>query len=256
MKILIADDHPLICEAMKRVVAELSRDATVLEAASLAAACGELAAHPDVSVVVLEIALDRGAGLAALDAVGAAAPDTPIVVLSARDDPATARAALECGARGFISKRSPRRVVVEALRLVLFGGTYVPPEALRGGAARDTSPVPCADAPAPNAGGDPLEALGLTPRQRDVLALLVQGCSGKQICRALDVAESTVKAHTGAILRALNAANRTQAICALARRGVDVAALRLPASVAEGTNAARTALRPAFRRAFADGSLF
>jgi DNA-binding NarL/FixJ family response regulator len=227
MKVLIADDHPLMCEALKRLVAELSQDARVVEAASLDKARDALAANADVKLVVLEVALDGAPGLSALDGMQSVVGAVPIVVLSARDDPTTARAVLEAGARGFISKRSPRRVVLEALRLVLFGGTYVPPEALHdettAAVARDAAgrAVP---ARAPR-GDDPLVTLGLTPRQLDVLALLVQGNSTKQICRALNLAEGTIKVHTAAILRALNAASRTQAICALTRLGISLSAL-------------------------------
>ncbi len=131
MTILIADDHPLMCEALKKLVAELSADLAVLDAGSLEKARAALAASGKVKLVVLELALDGAPALSALEAMQSAAGDTPIVVLTARDDPATARAVLESGARGFLSKRSPRRVVLEALRLVLFGGTYVPPEALQ-----------------------------------------------------------------------------------------------------------------------------
>lgn len=227
MKVLIADDHPLMCEALKRIVAELSRDASVLDAATLEKASAALAANADVQLVVLEVAIDGAPALSALESLSAAAGEIPIVVLTARDDPATARAVLEAGARGFISKRSPRRVVLEALRLVLFGGTYVPPEALHDAgpvAPPHTTSERTLPARGPR-GDDPLGALGLTPRQLDVLALLVQGNSTKQMCRALNLAEGTIKVHTAAILRALNAASRTQAICALTRLGVSLASL-------------------------------
>jgi DNA-binding NarL/FixJ family response regulator len=226
MTILIADDHPLMCEALKKLVAELSPDLAVLDAGSLEKARAVIAAIGQVKLVVLELALEGAPALSALEAMQSAAGDAPIVVLTARDDPATARAVLESGARGFLSKRSPRRVVLEALRLVLFGGTYVPPEALQ-----DAAPALARDAQAravperARRGDDPLSALGLTPRQIDVLALLVQGNSTKEICRALNLAEGTIKVHTTAILRALNAASRTQAICALTRLGISLSSL-------------------------------
>lgn len=257
MKVLIADDHPLMCEALKRIVAELSRDASVLDAATLEKAGAALGANADVQLVVLEIAIDGAPALSALESLTAAAGEIPIVVLTARDDPATARAVLEAGARGFISKRSPRRVVLEALRLVLFGGTYVPPEALQ-----DAGPVapprpgsePTLPARAPR-GDDPLGALGLTPRQLDVLALLVQGNSTKEICRALNLAEGTIKVHTGAILRALNAASRTQAICALTRLGVSLTSLMSlqPARAPAERCGVRSSDAPAARREVRSG---
>lgn len=232
-KILTVDAHPITREALARVVAEMmarealarsivmdgNPSAEVLEADSLAAAEERLAAHPDVTLAVLDVALPDASGTEAIERVLAKRPDLPILVLSGRDDPATARAALDAGARGFLSKRSPTRVLIEALRLVLVGGTYVPPQALR--AVPSSKPTSSGGAP-PSDGPafTPLKSLGLTPRQVDVLALLVQGKPNKLICRTLNLAEGTVKTHTAAIYRALGVMNRTQAVYAVNRLGV------------------------------------
>jgi DNA-binding NarL/FixJ family response regulator len=216
-KILTVDDHPLTREALARLIAELGPGTEILEADSVAAAQDRLAGNTDVSLVILDIALPDAAGIDGLGRLLRTRPNVPVLVLSAQDDPATARAVLDAGARGFISKRSPTRLLTEALRLVLVGGTYVPPQALRAVAM-----------PRPNRGGDtldrptftPVKALGLTPRQVDVLALLVQGKPNKLICRTLNLAEGTVKTHTAAIYRALGVVNRTQAVYAVNRLGV------------------------------------
>ena len=218
-KILAVDDHPLTREALARLVAELGPGTEVLEADSIAAAQDRLAMHPDVTLVVLDVALPDSNGIAGLERLLTTRPSVPVLVLSAQDDPATARAVLDAGARGFISKRSPTRVLTEALRLVLVGGTYVPPQALRAIAtprADQGGGSPAPDAPA----FTPLKSLGLTPRQVDVLALLVQGKPNKLICRTLNLAEGTVKTHTAAIYRALGVMNRTQAVYAVNRLGV------------------------------------
>jgi DNA-binding NarL/FixJ family response regulator len=218
-KILAVDDHPLTREALARLVADLGPGTEVLEADSIAAAQDRLAVHPDVTLVVLDVALPDAAGIEGLERLLRTRPSVPVLVLSAQDDPATARAVLDAGARGFISKRSPTRVLTEALRLVLVGGTYVPPQALRAIAT-----------PKPGQGGSPatpdapksapLKSLGLTPRQVDVLVLLLQGKPNKLICRTLNLAEGTVKTHTAAIYRALGVMNRTQAVYAVNRLGV------------------------------------
>jgi DNA-binding NarL/FixJ family response regulator len=232
IKILTVDVHPLMREALARVITEMmARDALarimmeagpraeVLEADSLATAQERLAVHTDMTLVVLEIALPDASGTEAIERVRTLRPGVPILVLSAQDDPATARAALDAGARGFISKRSPTLVLTEALRLVLAGGTYVPPQALR--AIAPGKPDQGAGLAAPDAPRfTPLKSLGLTPRQVDVLALLVQGKSNKLICRTLNLAEGTVKTHTAAIYRALGAMNRTQAVYAVNRLGL------------------------------------
>jgi DNA-binding NarL/FixJ family response regulator len=218
-KILAVDDHPLTREALARLVADLGHGTEVLEADSIAAAQDRLATHADLSLVVLDIALSDAAGTDGLERLLKTRPNVPVLVLSAQDDPATARAVLDAGARGFISKRSPTRVLAEALRLVLVGGTYVPPQALQAVAASRPNP---AGTPAPSDAPKftPLKALGLTPRQVDVLALLVQGKPNKLICRTLNLAEGTVKTHTAAIYRALGVVNRTQAVYAVNRLGV------------------------------------
>lgn len=218
-KILAVDDHPLTREALARLVADLGPGTEVLEADSIAAAQDRLAVHPDVTLVVLDIALPDGAGMEGLERLLKTRPNTPVLVLSAQDDPATARAVLDAGARGFISKRSPTRVLTEALRLVLVGGTYVPPQALR--AITAPKPPQGGTPPAPaSPTSTPIKSLGLTPRQVDVLTLLVQGKPNKLICRTLNLAEGTVKTHTAAIYRALGVMNRTQAVYAVNRIGI------------------------------------
>jgi DNA-binding NarL/FixJ family response regulator len=218
IKILAVDDHPLTREALARLAGDLGSDVEVIEADSIAAAQDGLAVHHDVNLVVLDVALPDARGIAGLERLLQTRPTAPVLVFSSQDDPETARAALEAGARGFISKRSPTRVLTEALRLVLVGGTYVPPQALRAIAPRkpDAQGAGTSDAPT----FTPLKSLGLTPRQIDVLALLVQGKPNKLICRTLNLAEGTVKTHTAAIYRALGVMNRTQAVYAVNRLGV------------------------------------
>jgi DNA-binding NarL/FixJ family response regulator len=207
-------------EALARIMMDGGSTTEVLEADSLAAAQERLAVHADVTLVVLDVALPDASGTQAIQRVLGMRPDLPILVLSGQDDTATARAALDAGARGFISKRAPTRVLTEALGLVMVGGTYVPPEALRAPAiAPESAPGPRSTNRDPPT-SDPLKSLGLTPRQLDVLALLVQGQPNKLICRTLNLAEGTVKTHTAAIYRALGVMNRTQAVYAVNRLGI------------------------------------
>ena len=141
-------------------------------------------------------------------------PATSIVMLSAFNDRDNVVRALDNGAAGFIPKTDSRDVLLGALRLVLAGGTYIPPEALI------REPAGTAVVGSPPAGKRPSPAeLGLTERQVDVLALMMQGKSNKLICRALDLAEPTVKNHVSAILKALDVTNRTEAVLAVAALG-------------------------------------
>jgi DNA-binding NarL/FixJ family response regulator len=124
---------------------------------------------------------------------------------------------------GFIPKSSPNEVMLSALRLVLSGGKYLPPQVL----ATTGSPSAAVGA---GRGAGLLEGkvvrsaadLGLTERQLQVLALLMQGMSNKLICRELGVAERTVKIHVSAVLKALNVTSRTQAVIAVERLGLKV----------------------------------
>jgi DNA-binding NarL/FixJ family response regulator len=144
-------------------------------------------------------------------------PEVPVVVLSSADDRPTVLAAIAAGAAGFIPKSSPNEVLLNALRLVLAGGKYLPPEALAPAAGPGARPARAAESVRS------LETLGLTDRQAQVLKLLAAGKSNKLICRELDLAERTVKAHISAVFRALGVTTRTQAALAAAKLGLGAA---------------------------------
>ena len=107
--------------------------------------------------------------------------------------------------------------MLAALRVVLDGGVYLPPATLLAGAGLDGDP---AAASAPSVLPDPGGLAGLTPRQCDVLRLLIEGKTNKLICRELELSESTVKTHLASIFRRLGASSRTQAVVAAARLGL------------------------------------
>lgn len=222
VKILVVDDHPLILEALKQVLRDLDPDIEVLEARDPRQALDLAARHTDLSLVLLDLTLPEKSGLELLQDLRRASPEVPVVVLSATEDRETVMRAINDGAMGFIPKTSKTEVLVAALRLVFSGGVYLPSAAFSAtsGAASDPrAPVAAARAP---------RDIGLTERQSQVLALLVQGKSNKLICRALDLAEGTVKIHVTAILRALNVSNRTEALVAVSRLGLRLDSL-LPA---------------------------
>jgi DNA-binding NarL/FixJ family response regulator len=151
-----------------------------------------------------------------LDELGARHPQVPVVVLSAYHDRDRVMKALDLGALGFIPKTERREVMLSALNLVFAGGMYVPPDVL--GRARPPAPPGQAAPARPPVHGP---ALGLTQRQLDVLGLMMLGKSNKVICRSLHLAEPTVKAHVSAILKALKATNRTEAVIAARTMGYD-----------------------------------
>jgi DNA-binding NarL/FixJ family response regulator len=205
VKILIVDDHPLILQALQQVLPQLDRRLDVYGAADRAETLTLLARHPDCALVLLDLTLPGAHGLDLLAELRRDRPLLPIVVLSATHDRATVGAAIAAGARGFIAKTASPAALLDAIETVLSGGRHV---------TTDLRPAPRA------VRGVPIDALGLTQRQTDVLHLLVQGKPNKLICRDLQLSEGTVKVHVSAILKALNVHSRSQAIVELARRGI------------------------------------
>jgi len=217
MKVLVVDDHALIREALRGVVKELKHDAAIIEASDGRQAMRLVAEHPDVGLILLDLNLPDRNGLDVLAELRERHPAISAVVLSASDDRDTVARALDLGALGFIPKSSTREVMLSALRLVFSGGIYIPREIL---VRRETalSPPPSGASKAAPRPSSPRE-LGLTDRQVDVLALMMQGKSNKAICRTLDLAEPTVKNHVTAILKALKVTNRTEAVIAVGALG-------------------------------------
>jgi DNA-binding NarL/FixJ family response regulator len=207
VKFLVIDDHALIREALRNVLKELKGGATVLEAADHAQATQTLQAHPDLDLILLDLGLPDRDGFDVLAELCERHPAIPVVVLSALNDRDNVVKALNLGALGFIPKSARREVMLGALNLVFAGGIYIPPDILE----RDDRPAQAGARTSPRAALSAAD-VGLTERQLEVLALMRLGKSNKAICRALDLAEPTVKNHVTAILKALKASNRTEAV--------------------------------------------
>lgn len=206
MKILLADDHALFREGMRHVLAQLQDDVLVIEAGNHSEVLSQAAAHGDIALVLLDLHMPGKEGFAALDNLLQHYPALPIVVLSASENRADMQRALDRGAMGFIQKSATAPVMLNALRLVLSGGVYVPPALVRTGDRRSSE---IAD-----------DAHGLTPRQLEVLARVIEGEPNKVIAAELGLSEATVKAHVTATFKALKVTNRTQAVRAVERLGL------------------------------------
>src|SRR5215470_4739150 len=161
MNVLLIDDHALFREGLKFLLGSLDAALHVDEAGDCAKAL-EHAAARGYDLVLLDLKLPGVAGLDALAALRDAIPAAP-VVLSGEESPAVVRAAIERGAMGFIPKSSTPEVLIQALRLVLARGVYLPPAVL------DAAAEPVAS------GGETAALRGLTPRQIDVLRCVIQG---------------------------------------------------------------------------------
>jgi DNA-binding NarL/FixJ family response regulator len=210
--LLLIDDHALFREGLKFLLRGLEADLAIDEAGSVDAAAARRETAYDL--VLLDLNLPGVGHLEALASIREAFPQAPVVVLSGEDDPRMIRATIEHGAMGFVPKSSTPEILIQALRLILARGVYLPVSAL----ASDDGPATVATAP-----GDP-EALmrTLSPRQIEVLRCVIRGQPNKLIARTLDLSESTVKAHLSAVLRTLGARNRTEAVYAAAKLGLRV----------------------------------
>ena len=226
MKILVVDDHPLIREAMRSVLRQLDGGIEVLEAGTCDEAVAAAERAPDLALILLDLRLPGTSGLDGLQVLRDRYPNVPVVVLSASEDRGEVMRALDLGAMGFIPKTQPSGVMIGALKLVLSGGVYLPADVM---AQTQAAVEPAAAPQQDEAVYDPKTQgaeLGLTPRQAEVLSLLIQGKPNKLICRELNLAEGTVKIHVAAILKALGVMNRTQAVVAVSRMGLKLGPLR------------------------------
>ncbi len=219
MKILVVDDHALLREALRGALRELHGDVAIFEASDGCEAMQLARQHADLELILLDLKLPDRDGFEMLAELRARDPSVSIVVISALQDRDNVMKALDLGAVGFIPKSASRKVILGALQLVLSGGIYIPPQALSRPDKAPPAPQPSAPAGA-HAGrssqcaASPAE-LGLTERQVDVLALMMRGKSNKAIGRVLNLAESTVKNHVRAILKALKVTKRTEAMFAV-----------------------------------------
>ncbi len=218
LKVLIADDHPLFREALAEVVGQIGRDCSCLEAASLDETVDLARGTPELDLILLDLMMPGMDGVAGLSQLRHEVPAVPVVVVSAKTDRVAVMEAISHGAIGFITKTSPRSVMVKALVDVLEGGIYLPTDVVR---QADATPAAGADA-VPRVPRSLLTTL--TRKQLLVLERLAKGESNKQIARALCLAEPTVKAHVSAILRKLNVQSRASAI--VASSGIEFRNLR------------------------------
>ncbi|MEA3412650.1 MAG: response regulator transcription factor [Pseudomonadota bacterium] len=208
MNILVADDHQLIREALRNVLAQLDEDVTVIEAPDCDQTLHQADEQADLDLVLLDLRLPGIGGFETLSRLRDSHPELPVVILSAHDERETVLAVLSRGAAGFVPKSSSNPVILNALRLVLAGGVYVPPHIVVHGGERGSGP----EAPVPPRSLGSVRDLGLTERQLQVLALLMKGYPNKLICRELDLAEGTVKVHVSAVLKSLDVDSRTRAV--------------------------------------------
>jgi DNA-binding NarL/FixJ family response regulator len=204
-RFVVADDHPLFRGAMRESLTNLFESADIFEAGGLDDLQTLLEREGDVDLVLLDLAMPGVRGFSGLLYLRAQFPGIPVVVVSANEEPGVIRRCMEFGASGFLPKTLAIDVMRSAIRCVLEGGVWTPPDVDLAGAE---------DA----ATRDLVHRLAtLTPQQVRVLMMLSEGLLNKQIAYELKVSEATVKAHVSAILQKLGVESRTQAVIAASK---------------------------------------
>jgi DNA-binding NarL/FixJ family response regulator len=214
-RILIADDHPLVRGALAQAVAGAVPDCEILEAGDLDGVTRTLGERRDIDLILLDLAMPGVRGFSGLMYLRAEHPDVPVVVVSANEDRGVMRRCIDFGASGFVPKTTDMEAMRGAIRKVLEGEIWTPPDV-------DLS------APADKEIADLVRRMAsLTPQQVRVLMMVSAGLLNKQIAYELSVSEATVKAHVSAILTKLGVESRTQAVITAAK----VEGLSAPATV-------------------------
>ena len=193
MKVLIIDDHAMFRRGIALLLEQLPGEKLFLEAGSCEDGFAVLSKHPDVALILLDLALPGMGGLEGLKQLRSMHPTTPIAMLSGQENPRFMADVMQLGANGFIPKSCSAEVLLAALQVVLAGGTYLPGVGVI------------------NPTGSALESRSLTTRQLEVLDLLCEGRSNREIADALGMRVNTVRAHLAVIFRQLNVDSRHDA---------------------------------------------
>lgn len=202
---LIADDHPLLRGALAEVMAGVVPSSRIVEAGDLDSARRFLTERRNIDLVLLDLAMPGMRGFSGLIYLIAEHPNVPIVVVSAHEDRFIIRRCISFGASGFLPKTMDSQAMCTAIRKVLAGEIWTPPD-VDLGIPEDQEIVDLARRMA-----------SLTPQQARVLTRICEGLLNKQIAYELSLSEATVKAHVGGILNKLGVESRTQAVISVAR---------------------------------------
>jgi DNA-binding NarL/FixJ family response regulator len=204
-RFVIADDHPLFRGALREAVSGLFQHVEIGEAGSFEDVAKLLDRGGEVDLILLDLNMPGVRGFSGLMYLRAQYPSVPIVVVSANDDPAVIRRCMDLGTSGFIPKTLGIEEMRAAMKRVLEGGVWTPPDVdLSAGADTETANLMA-------------RLASLTPQQVRVLMMLSEGLLNKQIAYELSVSEATVKAHVSAILQKLGVESRTQAVITAAK---------------------------------------
>lgn len=209
MKILVADDHKLVRDGLKPFLQELAADVEILDAANIDEALSVAATAGELGLVLLDLMMPGMDGLKGLEALRAKCPSVPVVIVSGFSSRDHVVAAVQAGAAGFIPKTVSGTAMVNALRLVLSGEKYLPSSTFFEDPSNQMS-VPVTNPAKPQGVPPPFDKL--SRREAEILNLLVEGRTNKEIALCLELQEITIKVHLRNVYRKIGAANRAQAV--------------------------------------------
>ncbi len=219
LKILVADDHELFLKGLELILTDMNPDVQLVFAKSYSDIFSIIEQDKDFSLILTDLAMPGANWLQAIERIHETLPETPIIILSAVFDKEIVQKTIDIGAAGYIPKTSSNAVIISAVNLVLSGGVYIPAELLRNTSSSEFEMLKEIEV-IPEDKNDGERAHILSPRQIDVIRLISQGKSNKQIAYELGLTEGTVKLHVTAILKVLNVYNRTGAVMEATRLGL------------------------------------
>jgi len=215
MKILIGDDHQLFREGLRLQLLEFDAKFDVYSAASFTEVFSCLQQVDNMELALIDLGMPGMGWKAGLATLAKDYPLLPVIVVSGEDDQAVILETLNLGVEGYIPKTSSGEVMINAIRLVLAGGVYLPREVLT-----HALPPVFANEGIEDIASSKGASSSLSPRQQEVVVLIANGNSNKQIASLLGLSDGTVKTHISSILRILNVNNRTQAVLTANRMGI------------------------------------
>lgn len=205
LQVLLADDHALFRDGMRYVLQQLSDEVEIIDAGNFSDAITLAGSNPSLDLVLLDLNMPGSDGVSSIRIFHQRFPGIPLVVVSGSDQRTDIEWVMEYGAMGFISKMSSGKIMVNALRMVLDGGIYLPPQLLAQSMAAMGDSEPARNTPQHN-------THGLTKRQMEALQHLASGLSNKEISVKMNLAEGTVKVHVAAAYQVLQVNSRLDAV--------------------------------------------